>query len=204
MPKTEEEILPDQVIRCPVCEAVNYDQGGEIHCRRCGSRIYHHPRHSMERTWALLITAILFYFPANLYPILEIKNVFGGSENTIIGGVIVLWDEGSYAVASVIMVASVIVPILKFILLLYLLISVRYPVKESQELRHKFYTMIEWIGPWSMVDVFVVSILVGLVRYNDFKIVAGPGATAFVLMVFFTMMAALSFDPRLIRDHTKK
>jgi len=201
MLKNEEKINPDKVIRCPVCDAVNYDHGGEIDCRRCGSHIYHHPRYGVGRTWALLITAMLFYFPANLYPILEIKNVFGGSENTIIGGVIVLWDEGSYAVASVIMIASVIIPILKFILLLYLLISVRYPVKESRQLRYRFYTMIEWIGPWSMVDVFVVSILVGLVRYNDFTILAGPGATAFVLMVFFTMMAALSFDPRLIRGH---
>jgi paraquat-inducible protein A len=143
----------------------------------------------------------MLYIPANLYPILTIHNLFGRTNNTIIGGVIALWDSGSYAVAAIIMFASVVVPILKFIVLLYLLISVHYPVRSSKTLRHRLYTITEWIGPWSMVDVFVVSILVGLVRYQSFQILAGPGATAFVLMVFFTMLAALSFDPRLIREH---
>jgi len=104
----------------------------------------------------------------------------------------------------IILIASVFVPILKFVLLLYLLISVHYPVSESKALRHKLYYLTEMIGPWSMIDVFVVSILVGLVKFDTFTILAGPGATAFVLMVFFTMLAALSFDPRLIREHPNK
>jgi len=190
---------PD-VIRCPVCEAVNYAQNDPIVCHRCGSNIYRNSREGVSRTWALLLTAMLLYFPANLYPILEIKSLFGHSSNTIIGGVIALWDDGSYPVALIIFLASVLVPILKFILLLYLLISIRYPVAESKSARHRLFTFIEIIGPWSMVDVFVVTILTGLVKYDSFKIIAGPGATAFVLMVFFTMLAALSFDPRWIKD----
>ncbi len=190
----------EDLIRCPICEAVNLDRDGSIVCHRCGSQIYRHPGYGVGRTWALLLTAMLLYLPANLYPILEIKTLMGHSSNTIIGGVIALWDEGSYPIAIIIFLASVVVPVLKFILLLYLLISVRYPVAESKSARHRLFTIIEIIGPWSMVDVFVVTILTGLVKYSSFKIIAGPGATAFVLMVFFTMLAALSFDPRLIKD----
>ncbi len=193
------------VIRCPVCEAVNVDHGGPIRCHRCESRIYREPKYGLGRTWALLLTAMILYLPANLYPVLQVQNVFGGhTSNTIIGGIILLWDQGSYPVALIILAASVFVPVLKFVLLLYLLISVRYPVSESKALRHKLYYLTEIIGPWSMVDVFVVSILTGLVKFDSFKVLAGPGATAFVLMVFFTMLAALSFDPRLIRETSRK
>ena len=193
------------VIRCPVCEAVNVDDGGAIQCHRCDSRIYREPKHGLGRTWALLLTAMIFYLPANLYPVLQVKNLFGGqSSNTIIGGVILLWDQGSYPIALIILAASVFIPILKFVLLIYLLISVRYSVSGGKALRHRLYAFIEIIGPWSMVDMFVVSILMGLVKFDSFKILTGSGATAFVLMVFFTMLAALSFDSRLIREHPPK
>jgi paraquat-inducible protein A len=198
------ELGQEEVIRCPVCEAVNIDRGGAIECHRCHSRIYRYPKFGVSRTWALLITAMVLYFPANFYSVLEIKNLLGHSSNTIIGGVIALWDQGSYPIALIIFLASVLIPILKFILLLYLLISVHYPVAESKTMRHRFHALIEVIGPWSMVDVFVVTILTGLVKYESFTILAGTGATAFVLMVFFTMLAALSFDPRLIQDHKKR
>jgi len=202
MPDESTGKLHQKVIRCPICETVNYDQGGEIHCHRCGSRIYRNPEISTQRTWAYLLTALLLYLPANLLPVMQVNLFTSHVEKTIIGGAILLWDEGSYLVATIIVVASVFVPILKFILLLYLLISVRYPVSETPTTRHRLYALTEVIGPWSMVDVFVVSILAGLVQFGHFKILAGSGATAFVLMVFFTMLSALSFDPRLIRDHT--
>jgi paraquat-inducible protein A len=198
---TDDEI---ELIRCPVCEAVNIDNGGELYCHRCNSRIYRDPKYGISRTWALLITAMILYIPANFFPVLQVHTVFSNSQNTIVGGMISLWDEGSYAVALVILVASVFVPILKFILLIYLLLSVKHPVSESPETRYKLYYLTEVIGPWSMVDVFVVSVLTGLVRYSSFSIVAGTGATAFVLMVFFTMLAALSFDTRYIRQSRLK
>ena len=195
--------LSEAKIRCPVCEAVNPDQGGDERCVRCGSRIYPTPRVSLGRSWAFLITAMILYLPANYYPVLELKNVLYQGGNTIIGGVIQLWDQGSYVIALIILVSSVFIPILKFILLLYLFLSVRYPVAVSKEIRHRLHAIIEVIGPWSMIDVFVVSILAGLVKYESFNIVAGQGAAVYVLMVFFTMLSALAFDPRLIREKTR-
>jgi paraquat-inducible protein A len=135
--------------------------------------------------------------------VLELKNVLYEGGNTIIGGVIQLWDQGSYVIALIILVSSVFIPILKFILLLYLFISVRYPVAVSKQVRHRLHAVIEVIGPWSMIDVFVVSILTGLVKYDSFNIVAGRGAAVYVLMVFFTMLSALSFDPRLIQENPR-
>lgn len=202
--RPEEATTQKRLIRCPVCEAVNVDQGGAIECHRCRSRIYRYPRYGVGRTWALLITAMILYIPANVYPVLEVKNILGHSSNTIIGGVIVLWDQGSYPIAIILFLASVLVPVLKFILLLYLLISVHYPVAESKATRHRMHALIEAIGSWSMMDVFVVTVLTGLVKYERFTILAGSGATAFVLMVFFTMLAALSFDPRLIQEDPGK
>lgn len=200
----EEATMQKKLIRCPVCEAVNVDQGGAIVCHRCRSRVYRYPRYGARHTWALLITAMILYIPANLYPVLEVKNILGHTSNTIIGGVVVLWDQGSYPIALIIFVASVLVPLLKFILLLYLLISVHYPVAESKATRHRMHALIEAIGSWSMMDVFVVTVLAGLVRYEHFSILVGSGATAFVLMVFFTMLAALSYDPRLIQEDPRK
>jgi len=125
--------------------------------------------------------------------------------NTIIGGIILLWEEGSYPIAMIILVASVLVPILKFIVLLYLLISTKLSTKFSMRSyakldQHKLHYMTEVIGPWSMVDVFVVAILTGLVHVGSIRVIAGPGATAFVLMVLFTMFAALSLDTRLFKE----
>lgn len=191
------------LIRCPVCEAVNFDTGDKVQCRRCGSRIPD-PRQSYWRSWALLLTAILFWFPANFLPILRIKTIIGHIDNTVIGGVITLWDSGSYLIALVILLASVIVPILKFIVLLYLLISTRFPVKEQRHLRHRLYTLIEIIGAWSMMDIFVVTVLGGMVTFDSFEIVAGAGSSAYILMVLFTLAAATTFDPRLIARHYRK
>ena len=195
-----DNINESELIRCPICEAVNVDTHGKVQCRRCGTRIPH-PRQSYYRTWALLVTAMILWIPANIYPILQVKTIMGTTNNTVIGGVIQLWDNGSYLIAFVILVASVIVPILKFIVLLYLLISSRYPVHHQRYVRHRLYTLIEIIGAWSMVDIFVVTALSGMVMFDTFKIVAGTGTTAYVLMVFFTLASALVFDPRLIARH---
>ena len=195
--------LHPHLIRCPICEAVNVDTGEKVVCRRCTSRIPH-PRESYFRSWALLLTAMILWVPANLFPILRIETIFGHVDNTVIGGVITLWDEGSWMIALVILIASVIVPILKFIVLLYLLISSRYPVRHRRHIRHRLYTLIELIGAWSMVDIFVVTALSGMVTFDSFQIVAGAGATAYVLMVFFTLASALVFDPRLITQYHRK
>jgi paraquat-inducible protein A len=144
------------------------------------------------------MTAIILYIPANLYPILITKKFGMVQENTILGGVMALWEAGSYPVAIIILLASVFVPILKFIFITYLLIATKYSVKSSTRDKHKLFYITEIIGSWSMIDVFVVAILSVLIHFTAVQIIPGAGATAFALMVFFTMLSALSFDSRLI------
>jgi paraquat-inducible protein A len=195
------EIKEEKLLRCPVCEAVNIDKDRVNICRRCHSPIYKHRRFSTEKSWAYLITAIIAYIPANLYPML-ITRQFGHTEgSTIMGGVLLLWEHGSYPIAMVIFVASIMIPILKFLILIYLLISVKYPIGKDRKInKHKLYYLTEIIGPWSMIDVFVVAILAALIKMSNIQIIAGTASTAFALSVFFTLFAAHAFDTRLIRE----
>jgi len=186
-------------VRCPICEAVNENKVGEIQCRRCHEKIYPHKRVSLHRTIAFLITAMILYIPANVYPILITKQFGVVHQNTILGGIMSLWEHGSYPVALIILVASVFVPLLKFIFIIYLLISTKYNVKSSRVDKHKLFYLTESIGSWSMIDVFVVAILSVLIHFSAVEIIPGAGATSFALMVFFTMLSALSFDTRLIK-----
>ena len=196
------EIDEDKLIRCPVCDAVNIDKGKENSCRRCGSAIYHHKKFSTEKSWAYLITALIAYIPANLYPML-VTSAFGSREgSTILGGVVLLWEMGSYPVAVIIFIASIMIPISKFLILFYLLISVKYPLgKDKKVNKHKLYYFTEVIGPWSMIDVFVVAILAALIHLSNVEILAGTAATAFAISVFFTLLAAHAFDETLIKDN---
>lgn len=197
-----EQKMPNKseyLTRCHICAAVNYDNGKNIKCRRCKSKI-HLPKHlSYHKTLAYLITAIILYIPANLYPILVSKQFGVVTESTIMGGILHLWEHGSYPIAIIILVASVFVPLLKFIFIIYLLLSTKYNVNSSQVDKHKLFYITEAIGPWSMIDVFVVLILSVLIHFSGVQIYPGTGATAFALMVFFTMLSALSFDTRLIK-----
>ena len=196
------EVDEDKLIRCPVCGAVNIDKGKKNSCRRCGSAIYHHRNFSTEKSWAYLITAIIAYIPANLYPML-VTSAFGTKdESTILGGVILLWELESYPVAVIIFFASIMIPVMKFLILIYLLISVKYPIgKDKKVNKHKLYYMTEIIGPWSMIDVFVVAILAALIHLSSVEIVAGTAATAFAISVFFTLLAAHAFDETLIKEN---
>ena len=196
------EIDEDKLIPCPLCEAVNIDKGKENSCRRCGSAIYHHKSFSTEKSWAFLITAMIAYVPANLYPML-VTNAFGvKDESTILGGVVLLWELESYPVAAIIFFASIIIPLMKFFILLYLLISVKYPLgKDKKVNKHRLYYITEVIGPWSMIDVFVVAILAALIHLSSVEILAGTAATAFAISVFFTLLAAHAFDETLIKDN---
>jgi paraquat-inducible protein A len=187
-------------IRCHTCEAVNYEEEKkELFCRRCHSKM-HQPKYiAYHRTWAFLVTAIILYIPANLYPILITKQFGVQTESTILGGIIHLWEVGSYPIALIILVASVFVPLLKFIFITYLLISTKYNVNSSRVDKHKLFYITEAIGPWSMIDVFVVIILSVLIHFSGVQVFPGAGATSFALMVFFTMLSALSFDTKLIK-----
>jgi len=191
-------MLEEKLVRCHICEAVNIDKRGELFCRRCGEKIHTYDYISFHKTLAFLITAIIFYIPANIYPILVTKQFGVVRESTILGGVMHLWESGSYPIALIILFASVFVPILKFIFIIYLLLSTKYKLGSSVADKHKLFYITEVIGSWSMIDVFVVAILSVVVHFSAVSIIPGKGASAFALMVFFTMLSALSFDTRLL------
>jgi len=194
------EVDEKNLIVCPVCSAVNIDKGKKNRCRRCNSAIYQHRQFSTEKSWAYLITAMIAYIPANIYPMLISKQFGTVDGSTILGGVVLLWEHGSYPIAMVIFFASIIIPLMKFMILIYLLISVKYPIGKDKKIdKHKLYFMTEMIGPWSMIDVFVVAILAALIQLSNIEIVAGTAATAFAISVFFTLLSAHAFDERLIR-----
>jgi paraquat-inducible protein A len=196
------EVDENKLIPCPVCSAVNIDKGKQNTCRRCASPIYHHKSFSTEKSWAFLITAMVAYIPANLYPML-VTTAFGTKdESTILGGVVLLWELKSYPVAAIIFFASIMIPVMKFLILIYLLISVKYPIgKDKKVNKHKLYYMTEVIGPWSMIDVFVVAILAALIHLSSVEVLAGTAATAFAISVFFTLLAAHAFDETLIKEN---
>jgi paraquat-inducible protein A len=192
----------ENLIRCPICDAVNINKGKRNICRRCGCGIYRYKNFQTEKSWAFLITAIIAYIPANLYPILVTKQFSAQEGSTILGGVVMLWEKGSYPIAFVIFFASIIIPVFKFLILLYLLISVKYPLgKDKKVNKFKLYYLTEFVGPWSMIDVFVVAILAALIHLANIQIIAGTAATAFALSVFFTLLAAHTFDERLIKEN---
>lgn len=168
-------------------------------CDVCGSRLHAGWGHSIQATWAWLITGIVLYIPANILPIMYTTVLGRTTENTIIGGVITLWEHGSYPIAAVIFVASVFVPIAKFLVLGWLCVSVQLRSATALANKALLYRVTEFVGRWSMVDVFVVAILVALIRIgNIMTILPGTAAIAFAAMVAATMLAAMAFDPRLI------
>ncbi|TAP32543.1 paraquat-inducible protein A [Alteromonas sp. KUL42] len=160
---------------------------------------------SIQRTWALLFTACILYIPANVLPIMYTEFFGQETPNTIIGGVIALWESGSYPIALVILIASVIVPVAKIAILAWLNFSVQTEKTGSKQLRIRYYRITEIIGRWSMIDVFVVAVLVALIQMgNTLSIYPGQAAIAFCAVVFTTMIAAMTFDSRLIWQQWKQ
>ena len=193
------------LVACPACGSItrlSVEQFNEPPiCRLCFARLHSRKPMSIQRSWAWLIAGILAYVPANVYPIMYTV-VFGNTEpNTIIGGFLVLWELKSYPVALVVFVASVVVPVLKFIAVSYLLISIQKRIGHSRYERTRLYRLTELVGRWSMIDVFVVAILAALVQIGSVaQIEPGLGATAFGATVIFTMLSALALDSRLLWD----
>jgi paraquat-inducible protein A len=184
--------------RCHSCGRVETIEAER--CPRCEAPLHLRKPASLERTVALTLGAAFLYFPANFLPVLRIESSLKGSqENTILSGVIQFWDDGDYPVAVIILTASVIIPILKVLAIIALCLAVRSG--RSPKAMTRLYRLTEYIGRWSMVDVFVVAILVGVVQLGSvLQIDPGAGAFAFAGVVVLTMLAARSFDPRLIWD----
>jgi paraquat-inducible protein A len=170
-------------------------------CARCGEKLHPRRPNSINRTWALLIASIVFYIPANLLPI-TLTTALGRTEgDTIMQGVIYFMGSGEWPIALVIFTASIMVPTLKISALTYLLVSVQRGLDSQLANRTKIYRAVEIVGRWSMIDIFVVTIMVALVQMGTVaSIAAGPGAKYFCAVVVITMLAAESFDPRLIWD----
>lgn len=172
-----------------------------VRCPRCGARLHARKPDSIIRTWAYLIAAGIMYAPANLLPIMETSSLFGTQSDTIMSGVVYLWVSGSWPLALVVFIASIVVPLLKLMALTILVISVQRRSKWRPLQRARLYRLVEGVGRWSMLDVYVVTILVALVHIQTIATIsAGPGAIAFSAVVVMTMLAAKSFDPRLIWD----
>jgi paraquat-inducible protein A len=176
-------------------------QGDGALCPRCGSVLAFRKPGSIGRTWAFLIAAMALYVPANTLPIMATSSLFGSSDDTIMSGVVFLWEDGSWYLALIVFVASILVPLAKIIGLVVLLLSVQLGWRSHQAERARLYRLVESIGRWSMLDIFVVALLVTVVQLTALASVrAGPAALAFGAVVVLTMCAAMSFDPRLIWD----
>jgi paraquat-inducible protein A len=175
----------------------------EQRCSRCRASLHLRNRESLQRTIALTVGALILYFPANMLPMLRVDSFAGTQENTIVGGVIQFWREGDYPVAIIIFVASVVIPVLKLISIALLCLAARSG--RSPHAMTRLYRVTEFIGRWSMVDVFVVAILVGLVQLGSvISIHPGAAAVSFAAVVVLTMLAAMTFDPRLIWDAAER
>ena len=175
--------------------------GSPARCERCGAALHLRNPDSVSRTWALLIAAAILYIPANLLPVLHTRSLFGNEDDTIMSGVVYFWVSGDWPLAVIVFVASILVPMLKLSVLALLAWTTQRRSEWRPLERTKLYRIVERIGRWSMLDVFVVTLTVALVRFKSLAVItAGWGALAFASVVVLTMMAALQFDPRLIWD----
>jgi paraquat-inducible protein A len=188
---------------CHSCAMLNRHTGDRVDlaCARCGALLHWRKPDSLLLSWILLAMAIALYVPANVLPVIESGSLFGSQSDTILSGARFLWDSGDWLIATIIFVASIVLPAVKIAALALLLTAAQRRSTWRPRLRARLYRMMEAIGRWSMVDIFVASILVALVQFKTVtQIQAGPGAIAFAAVVILTMFAAMAFDPRLIWD----
>lgn len=184
---------------CHTCGKVSPVTLGD--CPRCGSHLHLRKPDSVQRTVALMIAATALYIPANILPIMTVVELGDVTENTIISGMMTFWRQGAYPIALVIFTASILIPLLKIVALTWLCLAASGKLHPSPEMLGKIYWFTELLGRWSMVDIFVVGILVALVQLGNYMtITPGPGALAFAGVVVLTMFAAMSFEPRLLWD----
>ncbi|WP_295642314.1 paraquat-inducible protein A [uncultured Methylibium sp.] len=191
------------LLSCHVCGRLSRPAAAPMasQCPRCGSGLHRRRPASLLRTWAFLFAAAVLYVPANVLPVMRSSSLFGAQDDTIWSGIVYLWLEGSWFLAVLVFVASIVVPLAKLLVLGGLAASAQLKSTAVPLLRARAYRVIEFVGRWSMLDIYVVTLLVGLVQLQSVAAIeAGPGALAFGAVVVLTMFASLSFDPRLIWD----
>lgn len=173
-------------------------------CQRCGAPLHILKPNSLARTWAFLISALIFYIPANLLPVMNTTMLGSGADSTIIGGVVEFAEAGAWDIASIIFIASIGVPAIKFAALLLLLITCQRQSRWACRERCKLFRFVETVGYWSMLDVIVVALVAALVKFEALaNIEPRAGILFFGMVVVLTMLAAMSFDPRLIWQATR-
>ncbi|MEZ5476125.1 MAG: paraquat-inducible protein A [Thiolinea sp.] len=200
------QALASATLHCRICGCINrrpaqLGKQDVMRCRRCGHRFRTGHNNSIEVTWALLIASAILYIPANLLPVMSVYMLGKGQPDTIISGAIHLLQAGQWPLALLIFVASVVVPLLKLFALGFLLISIQLKSEWRPHDRVRLFRITEYVGRWSMVDVFVVAILTGLVQFGNLaRIEANAGTFSFATVVVLTMLAAHTLDEHLIWD----
>jgi paraquat-inducible protein A len=208
MKTPEQTALAQHLLRCPICghlcKLVNRRHARL--CPLCGEPLHVRRPHSLQQTWALLLSSYVLYIPANIFPIMTVTQLGMTERHTIIGGIIALVEKDMAPIAVLVFIASIVVPLLKLIGLSLLLLNVQLRWQARPHLWMRIYRLIVFVGRWSMLDIFMISILVAVVDLSGgvSQVIAGSAATAFAAVVVLTMLAAKSFDPRLIWDKQHK
>ncbi len=207
-PQAGPEVLEDRpgtmLLACEQCDQVVRADSSHLHglvCPRCATPLHHRKPDSLNRSWALALTAAILYIPANVLPVMTVISFGKGSPDTIVSGVIELLHAGMWPIALLVFFASITVPVLKLLGLVYLLVSIQRGSTARLRERTLMYRIIEGVGRWSMVDVFMIGILSALVALGNLATIEpGAGAIAFCAVVIITIVAAMAFDPRLMWD----
>lgn len=191
------------ILGCEACGLTQQESSvaRTFRCMRCGAKMHFRKPNSISKTWALVIAAYVLIIPANLMPVMDTGSLFGTEKDTIFGGVVFLWTSNSQVLAVILFCASIVIPFAKLFSLTFLLISVQRRSSWNPRFRARLYRAVEAIGRWSMIDVYVATMLTALVQFGNLMTIrAGAGAIAFATVVVLTIFAAKSFDPRLIWD----
>lgn len=191
------------LVGCRTCGKVS-PRGADA-CPRCRAALHSRAPASLQRVWAWLAVGLICYLPANLFPMMTTTMLGSRSESTILGGVAELAHYGSYGLAAIVFLASIVIPVTKFFLISLLALSIQLRLNIPPATRIHLYEAVEFVGRWSMIDVFVVAILAALIQIGFFaSVTPGPAAVFFALSVAFTMLSAQAIDPRLIWDSTER
>jgi paraquat-inducible protein A len=198
---TKMNALKQGLIRCHGCGYLVKTIDALSSCPRCYSHLHSRRPYSLQRTTALLMSSFFMYIPANIFPIMTVNQFGTGDTHTIAGGILELINGGMIPIGLLVFVASILVPSLKLIGIGLLILIVHFHMPINARRWTSIYRVIAFIGRWSMLDIFMISILVDLVDFNGVQIIAGPAAIAFSAVVILTMFAAENFDPRLLWDN---
>lgn len=188
------------LVSCKICGLIqrfdHLPNGHKVECVSCGELLFQDPGLSRAITGAFSLAALFLYIPANIYPVMSMHYLGRETENTVWGGVQALWQDGMWGVAMIVFMASILVPLLKLIGLFFLVLA---RGKRWQKLQTRIYKVIEKIGPWAMLDVFLLAIMVAVIRFGKFAtVIPGPGIVAFTAVVVLTLLASASFEPQII------